>query len=190
MSHPSRRALLAAAALVFPGAALAAAPGQRIVNRDTLDRVLSGFVRDNRLVGCSALIQEKGREAYFGAFGLANRETGLPMARNAIVQIFSMTKPVTGVALMTLFEEGRFALEDPIAKHLPELANLKLFADVDANGAVLTKAPARQPLVIDFMRHTSGFAGGGSPAAGRRENWESSPAPPPAWDRSRPMPIT
>lgn len=165
MNHPTRRALLAATlalpAITLPGVAVSAA-GPRIVNRETLDRVLSGFVKDGRAAGCSALVWEKGREAYFGAFGQANRETGRPMKRDAIAQIFSMTKPVTGVALMTLFEEGRFALEDPIAKHLPELADLKLFAGLDADGNIQTKAPARQPTVIDFMRHTSGFASGGS----------------------------
>ncbi|EGF92624.1 beta-lactamase family protein [Asticcacaulis biprosthecium C19] len=161
MSQTSRRIFLlaGASALALPGVVQAASDGQ-IVNPDTVDRVMSGFVKDGRVAGCSALIWEKGREAYFGAFGQADRETGRAMRRDTIVQIFSMTKPITGVALMTLFEEGRFGLEDPIAQHLPELAGLKLSAGVDAKGEVLTQPPARQPRVIDFLRHTSGFASG------------------------------
>lgn len=151
-----------AAAFTLPGAALAATD-KRIINSATLDRVFSDFIKEGRLVGCSALIWEKGREAYFGAFGQASREANRPMARDAIAQIFSMTKPVTGVALMTLFEQGRFQLEDPIAKYLPELADLKVFTGVDPDGKVQTRAASRQPQVIDFMRHTSGFASNGSP---------------------------
>ena len=79
----------------------------RIVTPDAkarIDEVLAQFVTDEDVVGVSALVYERGEEVYFGAFGLADREAGTPMDRNTIVQIFSMTKPITGVALMQLYE--------------------------------------------------------------------------------------
>ncbi|HKP15017.1 MAG TPA: serine hydrolase domain-containing protein, partial [Gemmatimonadaceae bacterium] len=65
-----------------------------------IDSTLRDYVANGRVAGASALVWEKGREVYFGAFGMADREAKRPMTRDAIVQIFSMTKPVTGVAMM------------------------------------------------------------------------------------------
>jgi CubicO group peptidase (beta-lactamase class C family) len=56
------------------------------------------------------------------------------MQRNAIVQIYSMTKPITGVALMTLYEQGKFKLDDPLSKYLPEFADPKVYAGIDPSG--------------------------------------------------------
>src|SRR5687767_12762883 len=79
-----------------------------LIDRARIDAALEGFIEREELVATSALIFEHGREAYFGAFGHADREVGKPMARDTLVQIFSMTKPVTGVALMTLYDKGLF----------------------------------------------------------------------------------
>ena len=65
-----------------------------------IDSALRGSVASGRVAGASAVVWEKGREVYFGAFGMADREANRPMTRDVIAQIFSMTKPVTGVALM------------------------------------------------------------------------------------------
>ena len=65
-----------------------------------MDSALRAYVASGRVAGASAVVWEKGREAYFGAFGMADREANRPMTRDVIAQIFSMTKPVTGVALM------------------------------------------------------------------------------------------
>ena len=81
-----------------------------------IDAALTRMVDDKKIVGVSALVYERGREVYFGAFGLADRENNKPMARDTVVQIFSMTKPVTGVALMQLYERGKFQLDDPLAE--------------------------------------------------------------------------
>lgn len=112
------------------------------------------------VAGVSALIYEKGREAYFNAFGMADREAARPMARNTIVQIFSMTKPITGVALMTLHEQGKFHLDDPLAKYAPEFANLRVYAGVDSTGAPVLVAPRRPVTIRDLTRHTAGLATG------------------------------
>jgi CubicO group peptidase (beta-lactamase class C family) len=111
---------------MFLGAILAvargsdAAPPANHVDKATVDAALSRFVDSGALVGISALVYEDGREAYFGAFGQADREARRPMARDTLVQIFSMTKPIAGVALMSLYEAGMFQLDDPLSKYCPE----------------------------------------------------------------------
>ncbi|MGB6306592.1 MAG: serine hydrolase domain-containing protein, partial [Steroidobacteraceae bacterium] len=106
---------------------------------------------------------ENGREAYFGAFGQADREAGKPMTRDTLVQIYSMTKPITGVALMTLYEAGKFQLDDPLSKYLPEFANPRVYAGIDGHGEVIYEAPHRPATIRDITRHTAGFYGGTDP---------------------------
>ncbi|HEU4994073.1 MAG TPA: serine hydrolase domain-containing protein [Gemmatimonadaceae bacterium] len=128
------------------------------VTRHRIDSTLRRFVETGNVAGISALVFEKGSEVYFGAFGMADREASRPMGRDAIVQIYSMTKPVTGVALMTLYEQGRFTLDDPVSRYIPELANVRVYAGTDASGAPLLVAPHRAMTVRDLTRHTAGFA--------------------------------
>jgi CubicO group peptidase (beta-lactamase class C family) len=116
------------------------------------------MVDSKQIIGVSALVYERGKEAYFGAFGLADRENDKPMARDTIVQIFSMTKPLTGVALMKLFERGKFQLDAPLANYLPEYANVQVYAGEDASGRPRLEPPKRPILVRDILRHTAGFA--------------------------------
>ena len=132
-----------------------------------LDAALSGFVERGDVAGVSALVMERGEEAYFGAYGMADREAGDPMDRETIVQIYSMTKPVTGVALMTLWEDGAFDLDDPLAEHLPEFADVTVYAGEDADGQPILEAPRRPLTVRDITRHTAGIGadGGHEPLA-------------------------
>ncbi|MCP9235704.1 serine hydrolase [Lewinella sp. JB7] len=127
-----------------------------------IDSTLRGFVERGDLAGASALVYEKGEEVYFGAFGDADREAGTPMARNTIAQIYSMTKPITGVALMQLYEQGKFGLDDPLGDHLPEFANMRVYQSVDSDGRMITTAPDRPVTVRDITRHTAGFYNGGT----------------------------
>jgi CubicO group peptidase (beta-lactamase class C family) len=69
------------------------------------------------------------------------------MSRDTLVQIFSMTKPITGVALMTLYEAGKLQLDDPVSKYLPEFANLRVYAGMDTHGEVVYEA-LRRPVTI------------------------------------------
>ena len=122
-----------------------------------IDSVLQSFVDANNIAGVSALIFEQGEEVYYNAFGYADKAAQKKMNRNTIVQIYSMTKPITGTALMTLFEEGKFKLDDPIAKYIPEFSNMTVYTGVDENGKVLTE-PLDRPITIrDVTRHTAGF---------------------------------
>lgn len=123
-----------------------------------IDSTLQSFVELNRVGGASALIIENGKEVYFNAFGYADRNDGTKMNRNTIVQIFSMTKPITGVSLMTLYEEGAFQLDDPLEKYLPEFSNLVVYEGDDENGHPILAEPKRALTVRDITRHTAGFA--------------------------------
>lgn len=136
----------------------AAAPS--LVEAAKLDATLREFVESGQLLGVSALVYERDREAYFGAFGVADREANRPMRRDTLVRIYSMTKPVTGVALMRLFDEGKFQLDDPVAKYAPEFASLRVYAGLDAAGHPRFEAPHREVTIRDLMRHTAGFTSG------------------------------
>jgi len=125
-----------------------------------IDSTLQAFVDAGTLAGVSALIYEKGEEVYFGTFGMSDREAGVPMARNTIVQIFSMTKPVTGVALMRLHEQGAFELDDPLSRYAPEFDDMRVHAGTDADGNPVLERPRREITIRDITRHTAGFATG------------------------------
>ncbi len=159
---PSREGILKTRAL-----AEQSWPRRTVVNQDTktrIDGTLRGFVGRGDVAGVSALIYEKGEEVYFGAFGEADREAGTPLARNTIAQIYSMTKPITGTALLQLYEQGKFTLDAPLADYLPEFANLRVYQPGGVAGALQTEPLDRPVTVRDITRHTAGFYNGGGPA--------------------------
>jgi CubicO group peptidase (beta-lactamase class C family) len=122
-----------------------------------IDSTLNALVTSGRIAGASALIFEKGKEVYFNALGHADKENNRPFDRNTMVRIYSMTKPVTGVALMQLYEKGAFQMDDPLAKYIPEFANTKVFDGIDAKGKMKLVAPHRPITIRDITRHTAGF---------------------------------
>jgi CubicO group peptidase (beta-lactamase class C family) len=145
------------------GAGLSGARGELAHGRiepSKIDAALNGFIQSNALAGVSALVYEDGQEVYFGAFGAADRESGKPMTRDTLVQIFSMTKPITGVAFMMLYEEGKFRLDDPLEKYAPEFANAHVYAGIDPHGDVIYEPVRRQVTLRDITRHTVGFYNG------------------------------
>lgn len=123
-----------------------------------IDSTLQAMVDAGQIAGASALIFEKDKEVYFNAFGKADREADKAFDRNTIVRIFSMTKPITGTALMQLYEKGAFQLDDPLSQYLPEFANVKVFDGLDSQGKPKLVAPKRPITVRDITRHTAGFA--------------------------------
>jgi len=131
------------------------------IETTAIDDALRSLVQGQKLVGVSALVWQNNREVYFNAFGDADRENHKPMARDTLVQIFSMTKPVVGVALMKLYERGKFQLDDPLENYAPEFANLKVYAGLDDAGQPKYEAPKRKVTIRDVLRHTAGFTAGG-----------------------------
>lgn len=133
-----------------------------------IDSILKHFVDSGNIAGVSALIYEKDKEVYYNAFGYADREAKKPMDRNTIVQIYSMTKPVTGVALMTLFEEGKFDLDDPLEKYAPEFSDMKVYIGENELGEVILEDVKRSITIRDITRHTAGFGNNGNtPGVGK-----------------------
>lgn len=125
--------------------------------KERLDSTLSSYVESRNVAGISALIFEKDKEVYFNAYGYANQEENIPMDRNTIVQIYSMTKPITGTSLMTLYEEGAFQLDDPLEKYAPEFADMKVYQGVNKEGNLILVDANRPVTIRDITRHTAGF---------------------------------
>ncbi|HVY81814.1 MAG TPA: serine hydrolase domain-containing protein, partial [Steroidobacteraceae bacterium] len=112
------------------------------------------------LSGMVTLIARHGRLVYSDAYGLQDIASKKPMAPDTIFRIYSMTKPITGVAMMILYEEGKWLPDDPLSRHIPEFANLKVFAGLDAKGQPILETPAHPPTVGELMTHSAGFTYG------------------------------
>ena len=115
--------------------------------------LLKQYVAEQRIAGAVAGIARQGRIAYLEAVGVQDLESRAPMTERSLFRIYSMTKPVTAVAVMMLQEQGRFQLSDPVSKYLPE------FANVHVRGADGSTRPPSQPITIqDLLLHTSGLS--------------------------------
>ena len=120
-------------------------------------------VDKKEIPGAVVILARGGRIAYFEAFGYQDREAAIPMPRDAIFRIASMTKPVTSVAVMMLVEEGRLSLSDPVSKYLPGFKDVKVGVEKkNASGAteLVLENPKREMTIIDLLRHTSGLTYG------------------------------
>src|SRR5215467_10841456 len=125
----------------------------------TLDRHFAKYVDDGRLAGWQVVVSRKGEIAHASTYGLADVETQTPVAGDTLWRIYSMTKPITTVAAMMLWEAGEFELTDPISKWLPEFANAQVFDK--GSITVPFTVPAIEPIrVWHLMTHTSGLTYG------------------------------
>lgn len=123
------------------------------------DFIDAQYLRPGLLPGFSLVVARGGRTAHLSTQGFASIERQVPMGPDTIVRIYSMSKPVTSVALMTLYEEGRFQLDDPVSKYLPAWADLRVWEDGDAR-RYRTSPPQREMRVRDLFTHTSGLTYG------------------------------
>jgi CubicO group peptidase (beta-lactamase class C family) len=126
--------------------------------------VMNEFIRDGKFPGISVTVARKGRVAFQQEFGYSDLEKKSALKKDAIYRVYSMTKPVTGVAVMILFEEGRFLLDDPVSKYLPCFKDLQVFDSDTPAGPKLVKAD-REVTLRDLLRQTSGLSYGGTNAA-------------------------
>jgi CubicO group peptidase (beta-lactamase class C family) len=126
---------------------------------DKMDAGMQDLVDKKHLAGIVTLVARKGKVVQHKAYGVQSLETGAPMKLDTIARIYSMTKPVTGVAMMILHEEGKWQPSDPIAKHIPEFANLKVYAG-EKDGQPILEAPAHPPTMGELMSHSAGFTYG------------------------------
>ncbi|MDT8428412.1 MAG: serine hydrolase domain-containing protein [Pseudomonadales bacterium] len=147
-------AILLGALLALLPAAYAQIDQRRL---DAITADLQSRIDAGRLSGVVAMIAKDGEIVLHTALGYQNIEDQVPMNRDTIFRIFSMTKPIAGTALMMLFDEGRFQLDDPVEQYLPELAGLQVFVSRNPDGSFVTE-PAAHPMTIrELMSHTGGL---------------------------------
>jgi CubicO group peptidase (beta-lactamase class C family) len=150
-------------AMLLPLALHAAEPesvGFAAARLARIDAYVEQQIAAGRLAGAVVTVARHGQVAHDKAYGHANLETRAAMRGDELFRLYSMTKPIASVALLTLYEQGRFALTDPLDRYIPELANLKVYAGKDADGRPLLTALTRKPTIQDAFRHTLGLAGG------------------------------
>lgn len=132
-----------------------------------LERVVQEYCDAGRVPGAVVLVARNGKAACFKAFGKLDPVKGTAMPKDAIFRVASQTKAVTSVAIMTLYEEGRFLLTDPVSKFLPEFKNSRVAVQSGDRGAAgYSTVPARREITIrDLLTHTAGISYGNGPAA-------------------------
>lgn len=126
---------------------------------DRLTRAMENDIANGRRVGSVVAVSRKGKVVYHKAFGLADREANQTMRPDSIFRLHSQTKPIVSAGLLILLEEGHFSLNDPLAQHIPELANLKVQDGLNVDGSIRIREASRQPTMHDVLRHTTGWTG-------------------------------
>src|SRR5215813_7898876 len=121
-----------------------------------LQRHIQAYVDAGKFPGAISMIQRRGKVVHFQTYGRRDLEAGTPVEPETIFRIYSMTKPIVSVGLMTLYEEGRFQLDDPVSKYIPQFRDLMVLAGGTGDAPQVRK-PTREMSVTDLLRHTSGL---------------------------------
>ena len=130
------------------------------------DHIDRHYIGPQKIAGCQITVARHGHQAYSRSFGSMDLERGKPMADDAIFRIYSMTKPIVSVALMTLYEKGYFQLNDPVSRYVPSWKDHRVWVSGEGD-AMVTEAPKRPVSFRDVLSHTAGFTyGGGLPGVG------------------------
>jgi CubicO group peptidase (beta-lactamase class C family) len=127
---------------------------------ERLHALLQKYIDDQQLPGMVTVLARHGKIVDFRTYGKRDLASGAPMEKDAIFRIYSMTKPVTGVAMMILYEQGKWSPGDPIARYIPEFAHFKVFKGSDADGKPVLEDPVHAPTMAELMSHTAGFTYG------------------------------
>ncbi len=130
---------------------------------DAATRRLQSHVDAGDIAGVVAAVARHGRLAYFEALGELDRERGLAMRDDALFRLYSMTRPITSLAAMILWEEDRFELDDPVSRYLPEFADQRVFVDASNPDLAATRPRRTEMTVEHLLLHTSGLGSRGSP---------------------------
>lgn len=130
------------------------------------DHIERNYIGPKKIMGAQVAVARHGHMAYQKSFGSMDLERNKPMADDAIFRIYSMTKPITSIALMTLYEKGYFQLNDPVSRYVPSWKNHKVWVSGEGE-AMVTEEPKRPVSFRDVLSHTGGFTyGGGLPGVG------------------------
>src|SRR5579862_7539444 len=107
-----------------------------------LDAAMQQKVDEKQFAGMVTILARHGKVVEFKTYGKKDLATGAPMDKDAIFRIYSMTKPVTGVAMMMLYEEGKWQLNDPVSRYIPEFGRMKVYTGKNDDGTPMLEAPA------------------------------------------------
>lgn len=135
------------------------------------DQYLSKEVQEGRLVGVHGMVYQNGKVVYDKTYGMRDRESKDPLQGDELYFIQSMTKPIVSVALMTLYEEGKFQLDDPVSTYLPEYANLQVVNDPTVGSSSGTHPAPSSITIRQVLSHTSGMSHGISSMTYDKEIW-------------------
>jgi len=125
---------------------------------DRIDHAINAEISAGKIPGAVALIVKNGETIYHKSFGYADIASKTPMQNDSIFRIASMTKAVTTVAVLTLYERGHFQLNDPVSKYIPEFANPQVLVSADENGVVTETRPAKREIrIVDLLTHSAGL---------------------------------
>ena len=124
---------------------------------------LDRYVDDGNLPGYMVMVARRGRPAYLRLYGQRDVERGLPVQEDTIFRIYSMTKPITSVALLQLYEKGLFQLDNPVSRFIPAFKDLQVYTGGDGDN-LQTVAPDREVTIRDLFTHTAGFTYGNDDA--------------------------
>ena len=127
---------------------------------ENLHALIQGEIDQKQLAGAVTILARHGKIVDYRTYGQRDIATSASMTRDVIFRDYSMTKPVTGVAMMILYEEGKWLPSDPIAKYIPEFAHLKVFKGVDGDGKIVLVDPDHPPTMRELMSHSAGFSYG------------------------------
>jgi len=127
---------------------------------ERLHTLMQQAVDGKHISGAVTLLARHGKVVDYRAYGTRDMASGAPMTLDTIFRDYSMTKPVTGVAMMILYEQGKWLPSDPISKYIPEFTHLKVFKGVDGNGKMILVDPDHAPTMRELMTHTAGFSYG------------------------------
>ena len=130
-----------------------------------LDAGMQAMVDDGKLAGVVTLLARHGKLVSVSVTGVQDVETQTPMTRDSIFKIYSMTKPITGVAMMILYEEGKWRLNDPVSKYIPGWANLTVQVGEETDGSPKLEDAERSMRMAELMSHSGGLGYGGGDTA-------------------------
>ena len=123
-----------------------------------LDSMLQAMVDERELAGVVTVLARHGKVAFVDVAGVQDIASNRPMTRDSMFRIFSMTKPITGVAMMMLYEEGRWRLNDPVSDYIPEFDELTVYAGENSDGSIREEELERPITMRELMTHTAGLA--------------------------------
>jgi CubicO group peptidase (beta-lactamase class C family) len=138
-------------------------PAQVGMSKEGLDKLgaaMRALVDEGQLAGVITAVTRHGHLVHHQTYGMQDLDAGVPMKDDTIFRIYSMSKPIAGVALMTLYEEGKFTLDDPVGKHIPELANLKVAKEDGPDGMPVVEDADHPMTIRELMSHTGGLTYG------------------------------